>query len=52
MYKKLKKWLKTAKKSLNFGHFARDGKFSDPPYTKKYKSDGQEKVIFGFLTKF
>ena len=52
MYKKLKKLLKMAKKSLHFGHFAHDGKFSDPPYTKKYKSDGQKKVILVFLTTF
>ena len=52
MYKKLKKWVKSAKNRPNFHHFWCDINFSDPPYRKKYESHTHKSCILGFLTKF
>jgi len=45
MYKKLKKWVKSAKNRPNFLHFRRDMNFSDPPY-RKNMSRTLIKVVF------
>ena len=46
------KMAKNGKKSPKIWAFSRDLKFSDPHYTKKYKSETQKSYIFEFLTKF
>ena len=46
------KMAKNGKKSPKIWVFSRDLKFSDPHYTKKYKSETQKSYIFEFVTKF